>query len=240
MYALAALALTVALCACAAPQPATENGQRAVAQTTPVARESPAAELSPNATAEPDVKLSPPTPPRPADVRAALERTYKGAVAFDERASGVAVGDFNGDGSEDLMVEARPAPGRTGELNDELSNWIVSDPRTVRPPDPRDFDPHQGVQRLAPRTSRPKVEPEDALLIVVHGYKQQGWRNPEALQTFLLKNVAGTELRAEGRADAQAAARKGTPRLVGDVLHERLGGEQGFLYWTGATYGWFH
>jgi hypothetical protein len=173
-------------------------------------------------------------------VRAALERTYKGAVAFDERAQGVAVGDFNGDGSEDLMVEARPAPGRTGELNDELSNWLVSDPRTVRPPDPRDFDPHQGVQRLAPRASRPKVEPEDALLIVVHGYKQQGWRNPEALQTFLLKNVAGTELRAEGRAAARAAARKGMPRLLGDVLHEKLDGEQGFLYWTGATYGWFH
>jgi hypothetical protein len=239
--ALAALALAATLCACAAaPQPAAENAQRAAVQATPAtAQESPAAAAvaaSPDPATQ-DVKSS----PRPADVRAALERTYKGAVAFDEHAPNIAVvGDFNGDGSEDLMVEARPAPGRINELNDELSNWIVSDPRTVRPPDPRDFDPHQGVQKLAPRTSRPRIEPTDALLIVVHGYKEQGWHNPEALQTFLLKNVAGTELRAEARAGAQAAARKGTPRLVGDVLHERLEGEQGFLYWTGATYGWFH
>jgi hypothetical protein len=180
-----------------------------------------------------------PSPPNPREARAAVERVYKGAVVFDESAAvgGAAVGDFNGDGSEDIIVRARPAPGRLGEVNDEVANWIVSDPHTVIPPDPRQFDPHQGVQRLAPH-ARPQIEAADALLVVVHGYKETGWRNPEALQTFLLKNVAGEELRPERRAEAQPAAQARRLRLLGDVLHEKVGGAPGFLYWTGAGYGW--
>jgi hypothetical protein len=241
--ALCPLALAATLCACAAPEPSKDE-QRASAQQTNAAQATSAAP-APSADAatgaQPQQAQAAATvkpPPEPRDVRAAVERVYKGAVAPDESAA--AVGDFNGDDSEDLVVRARPAPGRLKELNDEVANWIITDPHTVRPPDPRDFDPHQGVQKLAPPASRPRIEPADALLVVVHGYKEQGWRNPEALQTFLLKNAAGTELRTEARAAAQAAARKGAPRLVGDVLHERLDGEQGFLYWTGATYGWFH
>jgi hypothetical protein len=176
-------------------------------------------------------------PPQAAEVRAALERTYKGAVAFDERNLAV-VGDFNGDGSEDLAVVVRPSKDRLADLNDELSNWIVTDPRTVSPPDPRDFDPHQGVQKLAPAPARPRVEAGDALVVVIHGYKESGWRSPEAMQTYLLKNAAGTDLKTEGRTEAQADARKRL-RPLGDVIRERLGDESGFLYWTGASYGWF-
>ena len=168
-----------------------------------------------------------------------VERVYKGAVVFDERAGreAAAVGDFNGDGSEDIVVRARPAPGRLAEVNDEVANWIISDPLTVLPPDPRLFDPHQGVQKRVPH-ARPQVVAADALLVVVHGYKEAGWRNPEALQTFLLKNVAGEGLRPAPRTEALAVARARRVRLMGDVLRERLGGAQGFLYWTGAGYGW--
>src|SRR5215212_232579 len=226
------LALCASLCACAAPEPAQDGRPAAAAQTTP-AQATTAATPAPTADAK-----SQPSPPAPQEARAAVERVYKGAVVFDERAGHAAVGDFNGDGSEDIVVRARPAPGRLGEVNDEVANWIVSDPRTVTPPDPRQFDPHQGVQKLAPH-ERPKIEAADALLVVVHGYKEAGWRNPEALQTFLLKGVAGDGLRAERRAEAQAAARVKIPRLFGDVLRENLGGAPGFLYWTGAGYGWF-
>ncbi|MDT7778784.1 MAG: hypothetical protein QOC99_1296 [Acidobacteriota bacterium] len=240
-----AAALAFTLCGgCAAPQQTAREQQPVAAQSSPAAT-SPAVPSSPDAQsaasptpapAAPDLK----PPPQPSDVRAALERTYKGAVAFDEHSARVVAGDFNGDGSEDLMVEVRPAPGKVAALNDELSNWIVTDPLTVRPPDPRDFDPHQGVQKLKPSTARPHIEQNDALLVVIHGYKETGWRNPEAMQTYLLKNVSGTDLKAESRAVAQAAAQKKTPRLLGDVLEEKLNGNSGFLYWTGATYGWFH
>ena len=227
--ALCLLALAASLCACATPEPA-KNEQRAAAPQTP------APPATPATTPEPP----PAAPPAPQEARAAVERVYKGAVVFDERAgaSHVAVGDFNGDGSEDIIVRARPAPDRLAEVNDEVANWIVSDPRTVRPPDPRDFDPHQSVQKLTPH-ERPRIEAADALLVVVHGYKEAGWRNPEASQTFLLKNVAGDELRVKRPLEARAAARGRTPRLFGDVLHEKLGGAPGFLYWTGAGYGWF-
>lgn len=240
-----ALALAAAaLCACAGQQSAREETPAASPQPTAVTaakQEAPAA-AQPAASPQPTPTPAPTTTtlPQATEVRVALERTYKGAVTFDERNMRATVGDFNGDGSEDIAVAVRPAPDRVAELNDELSNWIVADPRKVQPPDPRNFDPHQGVQKLAPQTSRPRVEANDALLVVIHGFKETGWRNPEALQTYLLKNAAGADMHAQPRAAAQPSSQKKTPRLLGDVLRERLGDESGFLYWTGASYGWFH
>jgi hypothetical protein len=198
--------------------------------------------MQPAASPEPSptTALATTTPPQASEVRAALERAYKGAVTFDERNMRATVGDFNGDGSEDIAVAVRPATGRVAELNDTLSNWIVADPRKVEPPDPRNFDPHQGVQKLTPPAARARIEASDSLLVVIHGFKETGWRNPEALQTYLLKNAAGSDMSAQSRADAQSSARKKTPRLLGDVVREKLGDETGFLYWTGASYGWFH
>ena len=234
----AALALAV-LGACAEPQPSKE------AQPAPARQESPGAVAStPDASApQPAAPVVTPTPeqkpPQPAEARAALERIYKGAVLFDERGGRAVVGDFNGDGSEDIVIAVHPAAGRVDELNDELANWIVSDPRKVSPPDPRQFDPHEGVQKLQPEAVRPKVGANDALLVVIHGFKEEGWRNPEALQSYLLKNVAGAELKSQARVEAQASAKKRV-RLLGDVIRETLSGETGFLYWTGASYGWLH
>jgi hypothetical protein len=228
--ALCLLALCASLCGACAPGPAKEEQRATAPQQTTAAVQPPPAALPPTAAA---------AQPAPQEARALVERVYKGAVVFDDRAgsAAAAVGDFNGDGSEDIIVRARPAPARLAEVNDDVANWIVSDPRTVRPPDPREFDPHEGVQKLAPH-GRPQVEASDALLVVVHGYKEAGWRNPEALQTYLLKNAAGEGLRPEPRAEALPRARARRLRLLGDVLREKLGGAEGFLYWTGATYGW--
>ncbi|HYY95585.1 MAG TPA: hypothetical protein VE713_13775, partial [Pyrinomonadaceae bacterium] len=187
----AALTLAALLCACGGgQQTAKEETPAASPQpTAPAANQESPALVQPNAGAQPSATPTPTlvyAPPQAPEVRAALERTYKGAVTFDERGQTV-VGDFNGDGSEDLMVEVHPAPNRLSELNDELSNWIAADPRKVQPPDPRNFDPHQGVQKLAAAPARPQVEAGDALVVVIHGYKESGWRNPEAMQTYLLK-----------------------------------------------------
>jgi hypothetical protein len=150
------------------------------------------------------------------------------------------VGDFNGDGSEDLVARVRASPQHVKELNDDLANWIVTDPQKVQRPDPRNFDPHQGVQKLTPVTERPRVAAADSLLVVIHGYKEAGWHNPEASQTYLLKNAAGADLHAQSRRDAKVATLgQNPPRLLGDVIRETINGQQGFLYWNGATYGWF-
>ena len=243
----AALILAATLCACggqssnreeapaASPQPTASAPADAAKQEAPALLQ-PGASPQPSASPAPSVVSAPPQAP---EVRAALERTYKGAVTFDERGGRTLAGDFNGDGSEDLLVEVRPAHGRVAELNDDLANWIVAEPRKVQPPDPRNFDPHQGVQKLAPAPARPRVGDADALLVVIHGYKESGWRNPEANQTYLLRDVAGTDWKTEPRAEAQAGVQKRL-RLLGDVVREKLGDQSGFLYWTGASYGWFH
>jgi len=126
------------------------------------------------------------------------------------------------------------------ELNDDLANWIVSDPQKVQRPDPRKFDPHQGVQKLTPLAERPRVAATDSLLVVIHGFKEQGWHSPEASQTYLLKDASGADLRAQSRRDARITSMgQNPPRLMGDVIRQTLNGHQGFLYWNGATYGWF-
>ena len=150
------------------------------------------------------------------------------------------VGDFNGDGSSDIAVVVRPDRGRLDDLNSEFANWTLEDPTQVARPDPHQFDPHQGVQKLKPTAERPRVAPGDVLLAVIHGYESKGWRNPDARQTYLLKNAVGGEMRAKGGMDAQREIPKTTLRLHGDIIQEKLGGASGFLYWTGAKYGWFH
>jgi hypothetical protein len=243
---LATLALACATAACAdskktpdvaaaSPTPAAPNGAAEQSVTTP----------APTSQGDAAANASPtPLPPAPpaSEARAAVERVYKGAVTPDASgADWTVVGDFNGDGSEDLVARVRAAPGRVDELNDDLANWIVSDPRKVEKPDPRKFDPHEGVQKLTPLPERPRVAASDSLLVVIHGYKESGWRSPEASQTYLLRDAAGEDLRAQTRRDAKVTTLgQNPPRLLGDVIRQTLHGRQGFLYWNGATYGWFH
>jgi hypothetical protein len=243
---LATLALACATAACAdskktpegtaaSPTPAAQGGaaEQPATTPTPASQENAAANASPT-----------PLPPAPSvpEARAAVERVYKGAVTPDASgADWTVVGDFNGDGSEDLVARVRAAPGRLNELNDDLANWIVSDPQKVEKPDPRKFDPHEGVQKLTPLPERPRVAASDSLLVVIHGYKESGWRSPDASQTYLLRDAAGQDLRAQTRRDARVTTLgQNPPRLLGDVIRQTLHGRQGFLYWNGATYGWFH
>jgi hypothetical protein len=242
----AAIVLLFASAACAESQPTKEESHAANSQTAANAQptetysEAPVAVASSDANAQATPTPAPTmnAPPQTAEVRAALQRIYKDAVVFDERAPRVVVGDFNGDGSEDIAIAARPSASKLSDLNDELANWIVADPRKVQAPDPRNFDPHQGVQKLRPPDERARVEASDTLLVVIHGFKTEGWRNPEALQTYLLKNAAGMSMNTQARAEAQAVLHTKTLHLFGDAIHENLRGESGFIYWTGASYGW--
>ena len=174
----------------------------------------------------------------PADLRECVKRVYRDAVHVEEgRPENYVTGDFNGDGSQDIAVVVRPGRGKLEEINDELANWILEDPRE---------DPLQVVNKAAlkpaERPQRVRVAQGELLLAVIHGHKADGWRNPAATQTYLLKNAGGGELQKKTRTEALAALKPDgrPPHLTGDVISERHAREQGFLYWSGAKYIWHY
>lgn len=142
------------------------------------------------------------------------------------------VGDFNGDGSEDLAVVVKPNEDALSEINNELANWILEDPRKVTIPKPN----------AAPSAPLKPVRAEKGqmLLAIIHGVGPKGWRNPEAKQTFLLKNGAGNGMATEPvRTMLNTKDKQKLPPLKGDAIGETIGGTSGLLYWTGARYAWY-
>jgi len=196
------------------------------ASSTPAgtAAASPAGE---NHTPEP----APPPSATAAEARSALARVYKDLVTLESPPE-VVVGDFNGDGSQDIAMAVRPDKAKLADINSELAGWIIRDARTVTVPDPAmKRDPKSGPLR-------PKIgEKDDRLLVVIHGYGAKGWRDPEAQQTFLLRNAAGDGMQTATRKSLLKVEKK--PPLVGDSIKETIGGISGFLYYTGAAYAWF-
>lgn len=175
-------------------------------------------------------------PPKPAEVQGALERVYKRALVIDkDYPSPSVVGDFNGDGSEDIAIVVRPAGGMLGEINSEFANWIVEDPKRVVPPAPQKI-----MQSPPPESGSVKVEQRDALLAIIHGYGQGGWRNAGATQSYLLKNVAGEAMRAVPLKSFPSAlkVKKDGANSSADIISEKHAGVAGFIYWAGGKYVW--
>lgn len=189
------------------------------------------AALATPASGPPDLR-----PPQPAEAQEAIRRVYSQSVIVESsRAQHFIAGDLNGDGSPDLAVVVRPAPGQLAELNHELANWIRCDPQKVKPPAPRRHG------RILLQIIEPTIiEQYDQLLAVIHGYGPQGWRNEQARQSYLLKNAAGAEMKALKPEEAMkiAGGANRLPRLQGDVVRQTLANEQGLLYYTGAKYAW--
>ena len=178
------------------------------------------------------------SPPRPDEIRLAVARVYETAVKLDEQSVGRAiVGDFNGDGSADIAVVVRPTAEQLAEVNSEVANWIVEDPHAVVVPDMT-----KTVHHLPASEERAVIGAGDTLLAIIHGHEQAGWRNPNAKQSYLLKNAVGSGMKPQSREEAASAIAKAKmhPRLRGDVIKETLGTETGMLYWTGGKYGWYH
>lgn len=171
--------------------------------------------------------------PTQAEVKSAIARMYKNAVTVD--AGRFVVGDFNGDGSQDVAVVVKPATGMLSEINSEVANWILEDPHKIVLPDPT-----KATQPLAPLPKPTRVEQSDTLLAVLHGHGSAGWRNPESRQTYLLRNAAGDNLKTQQPvALLRTNDKPRLPRLRGDVISETIGPESGFLYYSGAKYVWY-
>jgi len=186
--------------------------------------------VSPTPTPSPAKKSSP--PPDPSEIRNAVVRVFEKLATPDaSRNDSFAVGDFNGDGSEDLAVVVKASEGALDDINNELANWVLEDPRIVP-------IPKAGSSPRIPPGKQVRAERGDNLLAIIHGVGTQGWRAPEAKQTFLLKNGAGSKILAQSLEGLRNTAQK-LPPLKGDVLDETIGGKSGFVFWTGAKYAWW-
>jgi hypothetical protein len=186
---------------------------------------------------QPLVEAPPPYQPPPAaqppqiaalpakqnEVQAAVKRVFKDAAVMDTRHTpNFIAGDFNGDHSQDIAVVLIPAPGKTAEMNQEFPAWILRDP----------FAPN--------RLGALKVQENEVLLAIIHGYGDNDWRDPQATQTYLLKNAVGAGMEVNSGKDFPAAnAGKKTPRFQGDLIAEVVRGKSGYLYYTGPTYSWY-
>ena len=178
-----------------------------------------------------------PSPPAPDELPALIQRIYKDTATVDEsRAKAFLVGDFNGDESQDIALFIRPAKGKLQQLGDEYANWTLEDPRDWA----QQLDKSGMPQPLSKPPAPVKVQQSDVLLTIIHGYQKDGWRNPQATQTYLLRNAAGDEMKMVPAMDMMRSnqRRESLPALRGDLIVETLAGESGFLYWTGAHYAW--
>lgn len=220
------LLVAVVICGCARPpeEPRVEQpaAPEAVQPPAPPAEEP---------KSDPALKLP---PPALSEVRSAIARVYKDAVIVD--ATRFVVGDFNGDGLQDVAVVVKPAQAMLAEINSEVANWILEEPQNVVLP-----DPNKTTQQFPHKPEPTRVEQSDILLAVLHGFGPTGWRDPRATQTYLLKNAVGSNIKSEQLADAMRMIRgkASLPKLRGDVISEAIAGESGLLYYTGAKYAWF-
>ena len=177
---------------------------------------------------------SPAPPPKLDEIRTAMARVFAATITLEtSNTPTYVVGDFNGDGSPDLAVITKATAASLKEINDELANWVLEDPRSVPIP-----GTSAANRMLPPKPVR--AENGDTLLAIIHGVGAKGWRNPEAKQTFLLKNGAGlnmTLLTAKDLLASNSPAK--LPPLRGDTISQTLNGRSGILFWTGAKYAWY-
>ena len=119
------------------------------------------------------------------------------------------------------------------ELNSELANWTLEDPRRIPIPGTK------AANELTP-PKLVRAEKGDTLLAIIHGVGPKGWRNPEAKQTFLLKSGSGSEMKTEPAAVLlNSKDKRKLPPLGGDAIRQTVAGQSGLLFWTGAKYAWY-
>jgi hypothetical protein len=160
-------------------------------------------------------------PPTPAEAAEALRRVFGGAVA-PESGEPPLGRDFNGDGVVDLAVVVRPSAGRLAEINEPLASWTIQD-----------------AAASGPAREKSSVAADERLLAVIHGYGAEGWRSPDARQSYLVRHPGSPPFEPRPRsALLRNRHRPAPPRVDGDVILTTVGGRRGFVYWTSARYAW--
>jgi hypothetical protein len=216
------------LCGCAKPgqQPAETTSQPRPAQPPPAETKKPEPKPEPQKAHE----MGPPTL---SEVQSAVARVYGGTVTLDTNR--FLAGDLDGDSSQDLVAVVKPVAAMLPDINSELARWKIEDPRKV-------FVPTLVASlRRKPTVPAPVfADRGDVLMVVIHGHGASGWRDPEAMNTYLLKNAVGSGITLQTMKEALAASRgkNRSINLRGDVIKQTLGGEAGYLFWTGVDYAW--
>jgi hypothetical protein len=141
------------------------------------------------------------------------------------------LGDFNGDGSEDLALIASPAPGKLHDINSELANWTIQDADKALIPAP--------TKRVVvpPRAERPAIVAGEQVLAIIHGFGAMGWRNPDARQAYLVKHAAAPLL-GTAPSFSQKAIRALHLPYETEIIRQIRNKRKGFLFWTGGVYAW--
>src|SRR2546423_10759288 len=67
------------------------------------------------------VKVGKSTPPKLSDVQSTITRVYEGTLTVNP--NNFLVGDFDGDGSQDLVAVVSPITAMLPRLNSELARW---------------------------------------------------------------------------------------------------------------------
>jgi len=188
----------------------------------PVVETTPAYQPPPPA---PIVQVPTVVAPKLSEVNEAIHRVFKDAAVIESNSKPAFVaGDFNGDAIQDLAVVIKPAPGKLAEMNQEFPPWLLRDPFSAEMPKMRALG----------------VDENEVLLAIIHGYGPNDWRDPQATQTFLLKNAVGPTMDVHGGKEfVKANSGKKLPVIHGDVIEENLRGSKGYLYSSIATYRWF-
>jgi hypothetical protein len=193
---------------------------------------SPAFPALAQATPTPSPLNATPTAPEVEEVANAIARVFgNSARVAQDHAPAFFVGDFNGDGSQDLAAVTRASDDALPEINSELANWTLEDPHAVPVPGSKTAD-----QSLKPKTV--KAERNDQLLAIIHGVGPEGWRNTEARQTFLLRNAVGMNATLQTAARLRESPSNSNLSLRGDAISETVKGHRGLIFWTGAKYAW--
>jgi hypothetical protein len=173
-----------------------------------------------------------------AEAQSAVSRIYRTALTVNTKRSDgpILVGDFNNDGSQDIAVIVKPVRGTLSTLNSPYAPWILEDLSKIELPVERN-----GVRVLPPKPGPVKIEENDELLVIVHGYQQSGWRNRQAQQSYLLRHAIGDNLETRPFKDVMMDSTKQSShtRVGGDVIKARVADHEGFVYWTGAKYAWY-
>jgi len=166
----------------------------------------------------PSVAIGPKLP----EVENKVKAIFKDAAVLDpNHKPNFFSGDFNGDASQDLAVILKPV--NLDEMNRQFAPWLVRDPRA----------------NLSTRV-RPPVGKDETLLAVIHGFGTNDWRDPDATQTFVLKNVVGAEFKVQtGKDFTETNTGRNLPRPEGDLIGETIDGTQGFLYYATSNYSWY-